>query len=82
MIEIQESPRWLRVSEARNLLNVSDSTVRRWLADDKLRGFKDGGVVRVDRESIDRFVEARPYKASGRAGKMLTTSGWRRRLLR
>lgn len=82
MTEIQESLRWLRVSEARNLLNVSDSTVRRWLADGKLRGFKDGGVVRVDRESIDRFVEASPYRASGRAGKMLSTSGWRRRLLR
>ncbi len=82
MIESAESPRWLRVSEAKDLLNVSDSTVRRWLTDGRLTGWREGGVVRVDKVSINRFIEAHPYKATSPNGRSLALGRWRRSLRR
>ena len=59
-----EKPRNLRISEAAEELNVSDSSVRRWLADGRLKGWKEGRVVRVKKESIERFVKTHPYEVA------------------
>lgn len=80
MIEKEDNPRWLRTREVARLLNVSDSTVRSWLSRTKIDGFKVDGVVRVDRESIDRFVETHSYTARARNGRSSTLSRWRRSL--
>ena len=58
-----------RVDETAEELNVSESTIRRWLANGKLKGWKEGGVVRIERESIDQFVKAHPYTARPRKGR-------------
>ena len=62
-------PRYIKIREAARLLAVSESTVRRWLAEGRLEGFRVRGVVRVDREFIDRFVEAHPYAVAARKGR-------------
>ncbi len=56
----------LRISEAAEELNVSSSSVRRWLTNGRLQGWKEGRVVRVDRGSIQRFVGNRPYSQGSR----------------
>ena len=38
---------WISVQEASVRLGVSESSVRRWLAGDKLEGTKPGGVWRI-----------------------------------
>jgi excisionase family DNA binding protein len=54
-------PEWLRVREAAQELDVSESTVKRWLYREKLEGFKVGGVVRVSRRSIDEMARTNRY---------------------
>ncbi|MDP9476911.1 MAG: helix-turn-helix domain-containing protein [Actinomycetota bacterium] len=61
MIEIDYELRWLRCREAASLLNVSEATVRRWLYREKLEGLKVGGVVRVDRRSIEKMARTHRY---------------------
>lgn len=80
MIETKDNNRWLRTREAARLLNVSDTTIRSWLRRAKIDGFKVDGVVRVDRESIDRFVETHPYATGARNGRPSALSRWRKSL--
>lgn len=61
MIGIDDNLQWLRVREAARLLNVSESTVRRWLYHEKLEGWKVDGVLRVDRRSIETMVKTHRY---------------------
>ena len=73
--------RYLRIHETAEELNVSSSTVRRWLADGMLKGLKVRGIVRVDRESIERLVEAHPYRSIAGKGRPSVLArlgrGWR-----
>jgi excisionase family DNA binding protein len=62
-------PEWLRIREAARMLDVSTSTVRRWLYREKLDGFKVGRVVRVDRRSIERLAEAHRYAHLARGAR-------------
>ncbi len=55
----------LRISEAAEELNVSSSSVRRWLANGRLQGWKEGRVVRVDEE--ERRAEAELWREFGEA---------------
>ncbi len=75
-------PKYIKIREAARLFEVSDRTIRRWLADGKLEGFKVGGVVRVDGESIDGLAEAHPYPTAVRKGRPSALSrlgrSWRR----
>ncbi len=58
---IEGNPDWLRVREAGQMLGVSESTVRRWLYREKLEGLKVGGIVRVDRRSIEKMARTHRY---------------------
>ncbi|MDP9479393.1 MAG: helix-turn-helix domain-containing protein [Actinomycetota bacterium] len=58
---IEGKPGWIRVREAGQMLGVSESTVRRWLYRGKLEGLKVGGVVRVDRRSIEKMARTHRY---------------------
>lgn len=60
-METKGTQRWLRIREAARLLDVSESTVRSWLGRAKIEGFKLGGIVRVDRYSIEEFARAHRY---------------------
>jgi excisionase family DNA binding protein len=62
-------PRWLKVGEAAELLNVSESTIRRCLADGELEGIKVRGAVRADRDSIGRMARKRRYADVARGEK-------------
>ncbi len=54
-------PRWLKIHEAAELLNVSKTTVRRLLASGALEAIKVGRAVRVDRDDLDRYVAEHRY---------------------
>ncbi len=56
-------PLGLRVSAAARLLDCSESTVRRCLKSGELKGFRVRTGVRVDREDLDRYIQARRYRA-------------------
>lgn len=58
------TPRLLRIREVAADLNVSETTVRRWLTSGKLEGIKVGGIVRVAPKAIERFVTTHPYRAA------------------
>ncbi len=65
----EKQPRWLRVGDAAHELNVSESTIRRCLADSDLEGIKVRGAVRVDRDSIERMARTRRYADVVQGGK-------------
>ncbi len=47
----------LSVKETCRELQVSSSTVWRWLSSGELTGYSNGRVTRIDRTSIDAFKE-------------------------
>jgi len=49
---------YLTIREVRDLLKVSDRTVRRWIERGSLPALKIGRSVRIRRADIDRPVEA------------------------
>lgn len=69
-------PRWLRIREAAADLRVSETTIRSWLSTGKLEGFKIHGVVRVDREAINKLAKTQPYLASASKGRPSPRSWW------
>ncbi len=71
-------PRWLKVSEVADKLNVSESSVRRLLDSGELEGVKIGGSVRVDGEDVDRYLKDRRYADVRKSGMLARV---RRRLL-
>lgn len=54
-------PRWLKIRETADKLNVSETTVRRLLASGDLEGAKVRGAVRVDGFDVDRYLKKRRY---------------------
>lgn len=57
----EDSANWLRIPEAARAMNVSESTVWRWLHREKLEGIKVGRVVRIDPDSIEKMARAHQY---------------------
>lgn len=49
----------IRISEAAELLGVSDDTVRRWVEAGRLTAHRDGGPLTVDGASLAAFMVAR-----------------------
>lgn len=45
------------ISEAKELLNVSDDTIRRMIKSGELDGVKVGGAWRIRRESLAKYLE-------------------------
>jgi excisionase family DNA binding protein len=78
MIEVEGNPRWLRVREAARVLNVSESTARRWLSRGKLEGLKVDGVVRVDGHSIEKLPRTHRYADVRKAQRSAALSRWSR----
>ena len=77
----EKHPRWLRVGDAAHELSVSESTIRRCLADGDLAGIKVRGAVRVDRASIERMATKRRYADVVR-GRKAPARRWLPRLSR
>lgn len=50
------APPSLTPREAAERLDVSDGTIRRWLADGSLDGVRVGGRLRVRQEAVDAIV--------------------------
>lgn len=46
---------WLTVWEVAAHFHVSPKTVRKWLYERKLRYYKVGGAVRINRRDVERF---------------------------
>lgn len=46
------------VREVAASVNVSESTVRAWIRDGKLRAFHDGAITRIRVEWVDELLEA------------------------
>ena len=47
---------WLSVVQAGQLVNMSPSTIRRAISDNKLRAFRDGKLFRINREDLDDYM--------------------------
>ena len=41
-----------RIDEVKKIFQVTDKTVRNWIAEGRLEAYKVGGCVRIKRESI------------------------------
>lgn len=48
------------VSEAANLANVSEETVRRWIREGSVSARKLHGLWLIERESLDTFLQGVP----------------------
>jgi len=75
---VTHTPRWLRIREAAEELNISESTVRGWLLRGKLEGLKVDAVVRVDRNSIEKLARMHRYAEARKAQQRSTVSPWKR----
>ena len=61
----KRSHRWITTVEVAQLLEVSESTVRRWARQKKLPHFlSPGGQYRFDEDEVRKFVEARRVRVS------------------
>jgi excisionase family DNA binding protein len=54
--ESDSAPPVLTPAQAARELGVSESTVRRWLAEGRLNGFRIGGRLRLERHALERVV--------------------------
>jgi excisionase family DNA binding protein len=70
--------RWLRIRDAAHVLNVSESTIGRWLVSEKLDGWKVDNVVRVDANSVEKLIKTHSYIRVHRARQQAALSRWRR----
>jgi excisionase family DNA binding protein len=52
------APRLLRLPEVAERLDVSVDTVRRRIADGRLKAMRSGRVVRVDERDLQAFIKA------------------------
>jgi excisionase family DNA binding protein len=51
------SRRLISTTKAADRLNVSPGTIRTYIADGKLRGYKIGRLIKVDARELDALVE-------------------------
>lgn len=47
---------WMTVSQAGEALGITCPTIRRWLAEGRLRGYQSGRVVRIDPQSVSEML--------------------------
>ena len=52
-------PNTLTVSEAERRYGVNGRTLRRWLKERKVAGWKDGRMWMIDRRSLEKFLKER-----------------------
>jgi excisionase family DNA binding protein len=50
---------WLSVEEIAQILKIDEETVRRWIRNRQLKGYRFGGILRVRRDDFDKFVKDR-----------------------
>ncbi len=55
----------LTLNEAADRLNISRSTMLRWLKTGKIAGVKMGRDWRIDPDDLDRFIEASKSQGLG-----------------
>lgn len=53
----KEPPDYLTVGQVAQQWQVGTRTVRRWIAEGDLPAYRVGGLVRVDRKDLTRFVK-------------------------
>lgn len=54
--DLGELPPLLSVGDVRRLLGVHDRSVRRWVAEERLRVVRAGGRVRIPRSELLKFL--------------------------
>jgi excisionase family DNA binding protein len=65
--EVRSPRKLIDVNTAAAHAAVSTRTIRRWIADGRLRGYRTGPkLVRVDKDDLDRTI--RPIPAAGSGG--------------
>jgi len=74
MNKVEANLRWFRIHEAARVLNVGESTIRRWLLRGKLEGLKVDSVVRVDSRSIEKLPRMHRYADVRKAQRRATAS--------
>lgn len=53
--------RYLTLAQTAELLSVDTVTIRRWISQGKLRGYRIGGrMIRIKQEDLDQFVRPIP----------------------
>jgi len=53
--------KYLAIKDICNMVQVSRSTVNRWIKSGKLRSKKIGRLVRVSSQDLGAFIEGRPH---------------------
>ncbi|MFC1512105.1 helix-turn-helix domain-containing protein [Candidatus Latescibacterota bacterium] len=48
---------WLRVKEAQEYCGVSERTIYNWIKNDGLKYSKVKGIILINRQSLDEFIE-------------------------
>lgn len=57
---------WLTIPEVAEHLCTPIKTIRRWIADGRLRAYRPGKRVLIHRDDVERFVRAAPISAAAR----------------
>ncbi|CAA9287384.1 MAG: hypothetical protein AVDCRST_MAG93-3642 [uncultured Chloroflexia bacterium] len=61
----QVKPIWITVDEMRNRLSLSKGKAFDMVASGEVEAIRVGRAVRVNLESLQRFIAANPYKSDG-----------------
>jgi PTS system nitrogen regulatory IIA component len=57
MDDLKEYPTQMRTRQVAEVLQVSEQTIRRWIADGTLPAFRVRGEYRIPREVIERMID-------------------------
>lgn len=52
-----QSPTYLTVAEAAEMMRVSDRTIYRWIREKRLKCFRVGNVTRIEEKDMHAFIE-------------------------
>lgn len=50
---------YLTIQEAADIARVSYRTMQRWIRSGVIKGFKSGGIVRIDRKNLNDVLSCR-----------------------
>ena len=56
IISMLQKRELIEVAIVARKINVSDNTIRRWISEGKVEGYKIGGRWYVKRKSLERFI--------------------------
>lgn len=62
---MSKQPTFITIADAAELLGVTDRSIRKWIAEGRLRGYRVGRHIRVD--VADVYAFARPIPTGGDA---------------